>query len=233
MNQDKISKLILDIRKKNKLTQKEFADKFNVTYQAVSKWENGKNIPDISIIKKICEEYNIDINEVLDMKNSNKSNNKFKSIMCIGIFLIILVSIFIIQFNYSKTNNFEHKIIEANCDNFNVLGSIAYDDYKSSIIINKVNYCGALDNTKYKEISCTLYEVDDSKSIKVGDCGYKIDSPITLNEYLNNVKLNIDNYVSVCKKYESSILQLEIDATDTNDNVTTYKIPLKLSDNCD
>ncbi len=232
MNQERISKLILDIRKKNKLTQKEFADKFNVTYQAVSKWENGKNIPDISILKNICEEYNININEFLDIKSTNKKSS-IKNIICIFVFLIILCTIFLIQFNYSKSNNFEHKVIEANCDNFNVLGSIAYDDYKSSIFINKVNYCGALDNTKYKDITCSLYEIDGNKSTKVGDCGYKFDEPLTLNEYLDGVKFNIDNYVSVCKKYETSILQLEIDATDTKDKVTTYKIPLKLSDNCE
>lgn len=41
MNQEKIGKFILDLRKQNKMTQKEFADKLNVTAQAVSKWENG------------------------------------------------------------------------------------------------------------------------------------------------------------------------------------------------
>ena len=35
------------------MTQKDFALKFGVTYQAVSKWENGKNIPDISLLKVI------------------------------------------------------------------------------------------------------------------------------------------------------------------------------------
>mgnify|MGYP000768869648 CR=1 FL=1 len=45
MNQEKIGKFILDLRKQNKMTQKEFADKLNVTAQAVSKWENGRGIP--------------------------------------------------------------------------------------------------------------------------------------------------------------------------------------------
>ena len=57
MNQDKISKLIKDLRKKNNLTQNEFAKEFNVTYQAVSKWENGKNLPDINVLKEICDNY--------------------------------------------------------------------------------------------------------------------------------------------------------------------------------
>ena len=66
MNQDKIGNFIKSIRLDNNLTQKEFADKLGVTYQAVSKWENGKNIPDIAILKQICDEYNIDTDEDWD-----------------------------------------------------------------------------------------------------------------------------------------------------------------------
>lgn len=47
MDQEKISKFIKAIRKKNNLTQKEFADKYGVTFQAVSKWENARGIPEI------------------------------------------------------------------------------------------------------------------------------------------------------------------------------------------
>lgn len=44
MDQERIGKTIREIRIKNKLSQKELADKYNVTYQAVSKWENGKHL---------------------------------------------------------------------------------------------------------------------------------------------------------------------------------------------
>ena len=54
MDQEKFGNLIKKIRLDNNLTQKEFADKYNVTYQAVSKWENGKNMPDTLLIKKMC-----------------------------------------------------------------------------------------------------------------------------------------------------------------------------------
>ena len=233
MNQEKIGKFILNIRKKNNLTQKEFADKFGVTYQAVSKWENGKNIPDISILKMICEEFNVELNEILDVKTVNKENNTLKSIIVIGIFLIIVLVVFFTQFNYSKGKNFEFKTLEASCDNFNISGSIAYNDLKSSIYISNVEYCGKKDDTKYKKIECNLYEIEKSKSIKVGSCGYDIKDEITLEDYLKEVKFNIDNYSSVCKDYTTSRLQLEIDATDSDNNVITYKIPLKLNDNCE
>ena len=62
MDQEKIGKIIKEIRKNNNLTQADLANKYNVTYQAVSKWENGKNIPDISILKQMSKDFNIDIN---------------------------------------------------------------------------------------------------------------------------------------------------------------------------
>ena len=71
MNQEKVGKLIKEIRIKNNLTQSQFADRYNVSYQAVSKWENGKNLADITLLTQICKDFNIDINEIL-----NCSTNK-------------------------------------------------------------------------------------------------------------------------------------------------------------
>ncbi len=65
MNAEKIGKLIKELRIKNKLTQAEFAEKYGVTYQAVSKWENGLNLPDISLLKQISKDYGISIDNIL------------------------------------------------------------------------------------------------------------------------------------------------------------------------
>ena len=75
MNQEKISNLIKQLRKKENLTQAQFANKYNVTFQAVSKWENGKSLPDIVLLKQICKDYNISIDEVLE----GEINKKIKS----------------------------------------------------------------------------------------------------------------------------------------------------------
>ena len=61
MEQEKIGKFIKKLRKENNLTQKDLADKYGVTYQAVSKWETGKNIPDISLLKEISKDFNVNI----------------------------------------------------------------------------------------------------------------------------------------------------------------------------
>ena len=73
MNLEKIANLIKNLRKKSGLTQSEFAEKYHVSYQTVSKWENAKSIPDIAILKQICEDYNISLDTLTKHKKSNKN----------------------------------------------------------------------------------------------------------------------------------------------------------------
>lgn len=65
MNQEKIGKFIAYNRKKKKLTQSELAEKLGVTDRAVSNWENGKNMPDLSLFKPLCDTLGISINELM------------------------------------------------------------------------------------------------------------------------------------------------------------------------
>ena len=74
MEQDKFGKFIKEIRKKNNLTQKQLADKYNVTYQAVSKWENGKNMPDTSLIKQMSKDFNISLEDMFEGNITEKKN---------------------------------------------------------------------------------------------------------------------------------------------------------------
>ena len=72
MNQQKIGEFIKDKRKEKGLTQKELADKLGITNQAISKWERGKNCPDISFLKDLCKILDININELLSGKELEK-----------------------------------------------------------------------------------------------------------------------------------------------------------------
>lgn len=65
MNQEKIGKFIAYNRKKKKLTQSELAEKLGVTDRSVSNWENGKNMPDLSLFKPLCDILGISINELM------------------------------------------------------------------------------------------------------------------------------------------------------------------------
>ena len=116
MNQDNIAKFIKEIRKKNNLTQKDLADKYGVTYQAVSKWENGKNIPDITLLKEMSKDFNINIEDILEgnINNNKKKNNNNIILILVMIILILLPTSYII---IKKINeNFEFKTISSSSD---------------------------------------------------------------------------------------------------------------------
>ena len=65
MDPIKIGKFISSKRKENNMSQSDLASILNVTNQAVSKWENGRGIPDIEMLKKLSEVVNINIEEIL------------------------------------------------------------------------------------------------------------------------------------------------------------------------
>ena len=77
MDQIKIGKFIAERRKELNLTQMQLAEKLGITDRAVSKWENGKAMPDSSIMLELCEILQISVNdllhgEVITMENYNK-----------------------------------------------------------------------------------------------------------------------------------------------------------------
>ena len=59
--------IILELRKKNKLSQDELARKILVTRQAVSRWENGETIPNTETLKLLSKEFNVSINTLLGL----------------------------------------------------------------------------------------------------------------------------------------------------------------------
>ncbi|MBQ2873367.1 MAG: helix-turn-helix transcriptional regulator [Bacilli bacterium] len=65
MNQEKIGKFISSVRKEKKITQKQLAEKLGITDRAISKWENGKSMPDLALLKPLSECLDITINELL------------------------------------------------------------------------------------------------------------------------------------------------------------------------
>lgn len=77
MDQVKIGKFIAKCRKEQNLTQMQLAEKLGITDRAVSKWENGKTMPDSSLMLDLCSILKISVNdllsgEVVTMDNYNK-----------------------------------------------------------------------------------------------------------------------------------------------------------------
>lgn len=57
--------VIIEIRKKNNLSQDEMAERLFVTRQAVSRWENGETVPNIESLKLISKSFNVSVNTLL------------------------------------------------------------------------------------------------------------------------------------------------------------------------
>lgn len=65
MNQKKIGEFIAQLRKEQGLTQKELAERVNVSDKTISKWECGNGLPEMSSIPVLCQVLGISINELL------------------------------------------------------------------------------------------------------------------------------------------------------------------------
>ncbi len=234
MNNEIIGEFIKKLRQENQLTQKEFADKFGVTYQAVSKWENGKNIPDLFILKKISEEFNCDINELLTGKKVKRKTILKKRITIIlfsfSICFIFLLVILCIHFCNSHEKDFEFKTLSSTCDTFRISGSIAYNKEQSSIYISHVEYCGEEEEKIYTKITCTLYVKNEKQISKINENIYEGET--TLEEYLKNVRFYVDYSKSVCREYLEGSIYIEIEGMDREGKLNMYKIPLTLKDDC-
>ena len=62
----KIGQYIQHLRKAAGMTQKELAEKLNVSFQAVSKWENGDSLPDTGILLDLCDTLNTTADKLLN-----------------------------------------------------------------------------------------------------------------------------------------------------------------------
>lgn len=79
MNQKKIGKYIVECRKKKNMTQQELAEKLGVSDRTIGNWENGRNMPDLSLFKPLSEILGISIAELLDGGKIDKNNIAYKS----------------------------------------------------------------------------------------------------------------------------------------------------------
>ena len=71
-----ISDKIKEHRKKLGLTQRELAERLNVSVQAVSKWETGGGIPDVSALTPLARELHITTDELLDFRDRRQELEK-------------------------------------------------------------------------------------------------------------------------------------------------------------
>lgn len=119
MDKLKIGQFIANCRKDKKLTQEQLAEKLNISKNAVSKWERGICLMDMSLLKPLSEILGVSLNDILSgekisedkIKEKAEENlimlseyNHYKSVTIGTIFVLITITIIII---YSLIKNIE------------------------------------------------------------------------------------------------------------------------------
>lgn len=158
MNKEKISKFIYSCRKEQKLTQQELADRLYVSSNAISKWERGICLPDVTTFDKVAEVLNVSVAElVAGEKISDNSDKKIYDNILINnirenykkmkvknriiIFLISFIVFVIITilsvFFYNNYNNITTYSFTGNSENFKFdNGTIVFSRKKGMISIS-------------------------------------------------------------------------------------------------
>ena len=115
MNQEKIGRFIAELRKEKKMTQINLANKLGITDRAISKWENGRGLPDLSLLTPLCEILDVSINELLSGSRLDKkdyqekleeniintidyTNKKIKKTKKIFVIILSVIIMFIVLF---------------------------------------------------------------------------------------------------------------------------------------
>ena len=118
MNQENIGKFIAECRKEKNMTQQELAEKIGVTDRAISNWENGRRLPDLSLISLVASELDVSVAELLNGRKLNKEEleelkttidklleyNKIKRINSAFTlsFIFIVLAVIINEINFSS-----------------------------------------------------------------------------------------------------------------------------------
>ena len=66
MNPKEIGAFLKQLRSEKGVTQEQLAEILGVSGRTVSRWETGRNLPDLSILVQISEYYQVDIKEILN-----------------------------------------------------------------------------------------------------------------------------------------------------------------------
>lgn len=76
MNPIKTGSFIKELRKEKGLTQEQLTEKFNVSRRTVSRWETGRNLPDLDILIEIADDFSVGLRELLDGERRSEKMNK-------------------------------------------------------------------------------------------------------------------------------------------------------------
>lgn len=250
MDQRKIGKLIEKYRKQKKLTQKELANRLGVSNTAVSKWETGNNLPDISMLEPLSDVLEVDILELLKSQKSSHedTSKKFVKVKKHKLYKVIL---FIIAFisticitntiTYSKANykltNYKKKETEVYSistpvdSDIYLSGYIIFNDKNNLVILEQLMIADEekIDIEKVKEISISILVNDEillsrKKTLKKEICKNINEVLLELNNRIYKPTVNL-------KERKNDELSISIEIFYKNNESTNIHSKIILNSN--
>lgn len=249
MDQRKIGKLIEKYRKQKKLTQKELANRLGVSNTAVSKWETGNNLPDISMLEPLSDVLEVDILELLKSQKSSHedTSKKFVKVKKHKLYKVIL---FIIAFisticitntiTYSKANhkltNYKKKETEVYSistpvdSDIYLSGYIIFNDKNNLVILDQLRILNdeEINLSKAKEITITVLANDEillTRKKSLDDGKYK-----TINELILDANNRIFKPTINLKERKNDKLSINIGMVFKNNETRTITSKIILID---
>lgn len=120
---------ILNLRKESGQSQENLAEQLGVSRQTISRWENGKSIPDAACIKKMAEIYGIPADQILglDVEQTDEKEKIFAVILsiivmasCVSGLLGLMVSLAVVVKYQNKKYSMPVKTLSVVCLCFSV-----------------------------------------------------------------------------------------------------------------
>lgn len=209
-DKENIGHLISEARKAKGLTQQELAQKLNISDKAISKWETGKNLPDLDMLRKIEEELEI---KLLD-KNNYQYQNKLKILFIIIGFLVLLL-IYFISYYLSNYNQFNIYTISLNDEQFILKDSYLITSKEESIL--NLGAITNIANPVEPQYNISIYYQDKEEKIELlNKPNYK---------YLSTKDSNLLKELLPHYNY----LYIKIEYSDFNNQLVSKDFKLKLT----
>ncbi len=150
-NKYKFADFLYSKRKSMSLTQEELGKQLGVTNKAVSKWETGETMPDISLLVKLANILNVSVDELLTQEEKKEEiiikNNKFVLPVIILLSISLFCSLLFITVTKVNVSIEENKEITLNLDNYH--NYIELNTYKTEITTNNLKITSSLRTTDY------------------------------------------------------------------------------------
>ena len=227
MNQNKTGEFISKLRKEKNLTQEQLAEKMGVSINAVSKWERGLSFPDVSLYKKLCNELDINIEELINGERDNSEEAKTRAIintvklnkktkkklhLLILISIIVVIILFIVSiFIYKNSENKLSKYYERNYQKTFVARNV--------MAFLKYRYDG-----KYPDYYGGMYISEDAYNLIVLIVEDKIPDKNSIEFYYYNELFTVDESIKI-EYVKNSYNDLEKVYNIINDYLTHNEVP--------